>query len=211
MQVKGLDDSVVLFEIDMIEDSKSEDRSSSLQIAGTMFALDDGIGVYECLKEDGSTAYSIRFECSEDGQLITVTHAGDIPMNPDGDYDWTDFRLESDAGLAVALLENLPTAAASLNSNTGAYTTNYPEESVLIYFYPVTATLDDTGAVRAEYVVCADMSAVWRLDKEDGIPALIYNTAQDMLDMVVYPDPGDDSGDDGAIHDLSHAPVGRNP
>jgi hypothetical protein len=132
---------------------------------------------------------------------ITVTHTGDIPMNPDGEYDWIDFRIESDAGLAVALLENLPTAATSLNSNLGAYTINYPEESVLNYFYPVTATFDDTGGALAEFLVCADLSAVWRLDTEDGVPALIYGTAQDMLDMVVELTPEDDSGEDGSIPD----------
>jgi hypothetical protein len=201
LQVKFLDDLVVLFEIDMMEGSEDEDRASTLQIAGTMRIEPDGSGVYECLKEDGGTAYSILFERSEDGQLITVTHTGDIPMNPDGEYDWIDFRIESDAGLAVALLENLPTAATSLNSNLGAYTINYPEESVLNYFYPVTATFDDTGAALAEFLVCADMSAVWRLDTEDGVPALIYGTAQDMLDMVVYPAQEEDSDGDGAIPD----------
>ncbi|HWQ75801.1 MAG TPA: Ig-like domain-containing protein [Syntrophomonas sp.] len=198
LQVKGLDDRVVLFAIDMMEGSESEERANSLQIAGTMLVEDNGSGLYECLQEDGSTAYSIRFDRSEDGQQITVTHTGDIPMNPDGNYDWVDFRIESDAGLAVALLENLPTAATSLNSNSGAYTINYPEESVLNYFYPVTATFDDTGAVLAEYLVCADLSAVWRLDTEDGIPALIYGTAQDMLDKVVYLEPESDPGDNGA-------------
>lgn len=189
LQVKGLDNSVVLFEIDMMEGSEEEDRSSSLQIVGTMLTGEDGSGLYEALKEDGSTEYTIRFDRSEDGQLITVTHTGDTPMNPDGKYDWVDSQIESDAGLAVALLENLPTAATSLNGNIGAYTINYPEESVLNYFYPVTATLDDTKAVLAEYLVCADLSAVWRLDTEDGVPALIYGTAQDMLDKLVYPEP----------------------
>lgn len=166
-----------------------------------MFVDEEGFGVYKCLNADGGTVYSIRFERSEDGQLITVTHTGDIPMNPDGEYDWVDWRIESDAGFAVALLENLPTAATSLNSNSGAYTINYPEESVLNYFYPVTATFDDTGAVLAEFLVCADMSAVWRLDTEDSEPALIYGTAQDMLDMVVYPELEEDLDGDGGILD----------
>jgi hypothetical protein len=197
LQVKSLDNSLVLFEIDIVEGSESEDRASSLQIAGTMIVAADGAAVHESLNEDGSTAYSISFSRSADGQLITVTHTGDIPLNPDGDYDWTDFRLESDAGLAVALLENLPTAATSLNSNAGAYTINYPEESVLNYFYPVTVTLDDTGTVLAEYVVCADMSAVWRLDTEGGVPALIYGSAQDMLDQVVWRE-AEENGDEDA-------------
>lgn len=54
-------------------------------------------------------------------------------------------------------------------------------------------------ATLAEYLVCSDLSAVWRLDTEDGIPALIYGTAQDMLDAVVYlAPPESESGDDEA-------------
>jgi hypothetical protein len=201
LQVKGLEDGVAIFEFDLMEGSESEDRASALQIAGTMLIESVDAGMYECLNEDGGSLYSIRFERSEDGMQITVTHTGDIPMNPDGEYDWIDWRVESDAGLAAALLENLPTAATSLNSNLGAYTIHYPEESVLNYFYPVTATFDDTGAALAEFLICADLSAVWRLDTEDGVPALIYGTAQDMLDMVVYPTPEEDSDGDGAIPD----------
>jgi hypothetical protein len=207
LQVKGLNDSVALFEFDMTEGGESKGKASTLQIAGTMLIEADGSGVYKRLKEDGSSLYSIRFERSEDGMLITVTHTGDIPMNPDGEYNWTDDRIESDAGLAVALLEALPAAATSLNSNYGAYTISYPEESVLNYFYPVTATFDDTGGALAEFIVCADLSAVWRLDTEDGVPALIYGTAQDMLDMVAYPAPEEDSGGDGAIPGPGASPV----
>ena len=199
MQVKGLGGSVVLFEFDIMEGSESEDNAGTFIIAGTMLTDDKGAGLYEGLNEDGTTAYSISFNRSEDGMLITVSHTGDLPMNPDGEYDWVDNDIESDAQLAMALLENLPTAATSLNSNIGAYTINYPEACVLNYFYPVTATFDDTGATLAEYLVCSDLSAVWRLDTEDGIPALIYGTAQDMLDAVVYlATPESESGDDEA-------------
>jgi hypothetical protein len=196
LQVKSLDDMVVLFEIDMMEGSESEDQARSLKISGTMLIGDDGKGLYEHPKEEGGTAYSVRFNRSEDGQQMAVTHTGEIPMNPDGDYEWIDSEIESDPDLATALLEHLPAVATSLNGNVGAYTINYPEESLLDYFYQVTATLDDTGAKLAEYLVCADLSAIWRLDTEDGLPVLIYGTAQDMLDRTVYPKSDDASGDD---------------
>ncbi len=186
LQVKGLEDRVVLFEIDMTEGSESEDKANAFKIAGTMFIEDDGTGLYESQNEDGSIGYSIIFNRSTDGQQITITHTGDFTIDPDGDYDWVDFRIESDAGLAEALLEYLPTAATSLNSNIGAYTINYSEESVLNYFYTVTATLDDAKTVLGEYIVCDDLSAVWRLDTGDNIPILIYGTAQDMLDKVIH-------------------------
>lgn len=198
MQVKGLGNSVVLFEFDIMEGSESENAASTLIVAGTMVTDEKGIGLYEHLNPDGTTAYSLIFNRSEDGMLITVSHTGNVPANFDGEYDWIDDDIESDAQLAMALLENLPTAATSLNSNIGAYTINYPDSCVLNYFYPVTATLDDTGANLAEFLVCSDLSAVWRLDTEDNVPVLIYGTAQDMLDAVVYLEMQENSEDDEA-------------
>lgn len=199
LQIKALDEAVVLFEIDMMEGSESEDQSRTLQIAGTMYIEDSGEGIYECFREDGSTAYAIRFSRSEDGQTLTVSYTGDLPMNPDGIYDYVDFAIEVNADLCVALLENLPTAATSLNSVNSAYTIQFPEESVLNYFYPVAATFDDTGNILALYLVTDDLSAVWRLDTEDGVPALIYGSAQDMLDKVVYLEPGEEEDSDAEL------------
>ena len=161
LQIKALDEAMVLFEIDMMEGGESEEQSRTVIIAGIMYIDDSGTGIYESTREDGSTVYSISFSRSEDGQVLTVSHTGDVPMDPDGSYDYADFAIEADAELSIALLENLPTAATSLNSTSGTYTIQYPEESVLNYFYPVTATFDDTGAILTSYLVTDDLSAVW--------------------------------------------------
>ena len=196
LQIKTLDEAMVLFEIDMMEGGESEEQSRTVIIAGIMYIDDSGTGIYESTREDGSTVYSISFSRSEDGQVLTVSHTGDVPMDPDGSYDYADFAIEADAELSIALLENLPTAATSLNSTSGTYTIQYPEESVLNYFYPVTATFDDTGAILTSYLVTDDLSAVWRLDTEDGVPVLIYGSAQDMLDQVVYLEPDEEDTSD---------------
>lgn len=186
LQVRWLDDSSVLFALDLTEGSESEEATHSLQISGTMYVEGDGTGVYENVGEDGGAAYSIRFSRSKDGQLITVSHTGDAPMNPDGDYEYMDFSISANPGLAAALLESLPTAATSLDHNIGAYTFQFPTEGAPDYFYPVTAALDDTGAVLASFVLTEDLTAVWRLDTGDEIPILIFGEAQTMLDQVVY-------------------------
>lgn len=193
LQVKYLGNSVVLFEFSLMEGSEGEGDSEGwaecLRIAGTMLAADDELtGAYEALKEDGSVEFTIHFAMTEDGQVMTVTHTGEAPMNPDGTYEWVDAFVECGEGTARALIENLPTAATSLNSNLGAYTIEYPEEWVLNYFYPVTVTFNDTGAVLAQFIVTDDLTAVYRLDTEDGVPALIYGEAQTMLDRVIYLD-----------------------
>ena len=69
MQVKGLGNSVVLFEFDIMEGSESENAASTLIVAGTMVTDEKGIGLYEHLNPDGTTAYSLIFNRSEDGKI----------------------------------------------------------------------------------------------------------------------------------------------
>ncbi len=186
LQIKDLGDGTALFGFDMMEGSESEDSAEEMNISGVFVADSDLTGTYEAISETGETLYSIYFQLAEDGQILTVTHEGSIAMNPDGTYEWIDAFVEADAGMAIALIENLPTAVTSLNGNLGAYTVRYQDSGVLDYFYPVTATFDDTGAVLADFLVTGDLTAVWRIDTEDGVPALIFGEAQTMLDQVVY-------------------------
>lgn len=189
LQIKDMGGGVALFGINIMEGSESAEQAEEVNISGAFIANSDLTGTYEAINEAGETLFDIHFKLAQDGQSLTVTHEGDMPMSPDGTYEWVDAFVEADAGMAKALLENLPTAATSLNSNLGAYTVNYPESWVLNYFYPVTATFDDTGAVLADFIVTDDLTAVWRLDTEDGVPALIFGEAQTMLDQVVYLEP----------------------
>ncbi len=189
LQIKDLGDGIALFGFDIMEGSESTDRAESVNISGAFIANSDLTGTYEGINESGETIFSINFQLAKDGQKLTVTHEGDIAMNPDGTYNWLEGFIEADEGMAKALLENLPTAVTSLNSNLGAYTVNYPDSSILNYFYPVTATFDDTGAVLADFLVAGDLSSVWRLDTENGVPVLIFGEAQTMLDRVVYLEP----------------------
>lgn len=186
LQIKDLGDGVALFGFDIMEGDETEDSAEEMNISGVFAANSDLTGTYEAISEAGETLYSIYFQLAEDGQILTVTHEGDIAMNPDGTYEWMDAFVEADEGMAMALIENLPTAATSLNSNLGAYTVNYQDGGVLEYFYPVTATFDDTGVVLADFLVTGDLTAVWRIDTEDGVPALVFGEAQTMLDQVVY-------------------------
>jgi hypothetical protein len=191
--VKYLANGVLLFEFDIMEGSESEDISHNMEIPGVLLAgKDDHTGLFEQYNADGEVMFTIHFTLAEDRQTITVTHTGEIPMNPDGEYACVDASVECSDGTARALIENLPTAATSLNSNLGAYTIHYPEESVLNYFYPVTATFDDSGKTLASFVVTNDLSAVWRLDTENGVPALVFGEAQSMLDRVVWLEPNED-------------------
>ena len=191
LQAKEIDSGLALFEFGLMEGSEAEDHAVDLKIPGVLRIQEDLTGIYESIGEDGKTAFTILFSYAEDGRTITVTHTGEIPLNPDGVYEYADYGVECSEGTVRAFVENLPTNATSLSSNLSTYTLHYPEESVLGYFYPISATLDDTGAILVSFVVTSDLSAVYRTDTEDGIPMLIHGTAQDMLDRQIVLE-GDD-------------------
>ncbi|MCL1855343.1 MAG: hypothetical protein FWF86_06385 [Clostridia bacterium] len=90
----------------------------------------------------------------------------------------------------MAILEHLPTALTSLNRNLGDYTLAYSDEIVANWFYPVTATFDDTGAVLAKFIVARDLSAIYRAD-DDIEAVLIFGSAQPMLNCETYQYPDD--------------------
>jgi hypothetical protein len=201
LQAKEIDGGLALFEFDLMEGSEAEDRADSLRIPGVLIIQEDLTGLFESVDKNGKTVFTIQFVYAEDGQSITVTHTGDVPMNPDGVFDWIGVGVECSEGTARELIENLPTAATSLNGNLGAYTIQYPDESVLNYFYPVSAVFDDTGKTLASFLVTNDLSAVYRLDTEDGVPVLVYGTAQDILDRQtdIAPEEGDDAAEAGTV------------
>lgn len=56
---------------------------TALVVAGTM-VIGDGAGLYELLKEDGSAAYTIRFDRPEDGVPTLIYGAAPAPG-----FNWT--------------------------------------------------------------------------------------------------------------------------
>lgn len=182
LAMKYLSNYCVLFEITLTERSESEDEAHDTIVYGVMIVDDKGVGFYET--HPGAASFSIDFAISEDGQRVTVTHSGELSISPDGEYSFTGSRLEVSDLSANAILEHLPSAATSLNSNLGAYTIHYPEALVSDWFYPVEATFDDSGAVLAKFLVAKDLSAVFRVD-DDIEPVLIFGSAQPMMDAQI--------------------------
>jgi len=189
LQMLYLGNGCVMFEFRLMEGAESEDGLSegwAREMVLPFVALigDDGIGRYESDPESESPL-KITFELSEDGKTMTVAHTGEMPIPCDGVYQFNDEGLEVTEVSAAAILDFLPTAATSLNHNLGAYSMTYSEEVVAGWFYPVTAAFDDTGAVLAKFIIARDLSAVYRVD-DDIEPALIFGSAQPMLDWEYY-------------------------
>lgn len=114
-----------------------------------------------------------------------MTQTGETMISCAGSYTFVESAIEVSEYSAVSMLEHLPTAATSLNSNIGDYTIELPETLVGDWFYPLEATLDDSGEVLASFIVANDLSAVYRVD--EGIePTLIYGSAQPMMDAQIY-------------------------
>lgn len=207
LDLMWLDDGCVLFEFNLMEGSEAEDSATLLTVSGVLNVQEDGSGLYETASEDGESHLTIGFDLSEDGQHVTVSHEGVLPISPDGSYTFSDSGMEVSDYSATELVRYLPTAATSLNANLGAYTLNYPEGLVSGWFYPTDATFDDSGACLAKFIVAKDLSAVFRVD-DDIEPVLIYGSAQPMMDAEVWPElddaEPDESGEDEAPAELSY-------
>ncbi|AET67886.1 Ig-like domain-containing protein [Desulfosporosinus orientis DSM 765] len=185
LQMKYLSNDCVMFEFDLMAGSESEDWSDNLVLPFVLLVDEDtGVGHYES-DPDAENPLTIDLYLSEDGKQVTVTHTGEISISPDGVYDYIDDGLEVSENSAIAILDHLPAAVTSLNSNNGAYTIQYPTELVANWFYPVEATFDDNGVVLAKFLIAKDLSAVYRAD-DDIDPVLIFGSAQPMMDAEIY-------------------------
>jgi hypothetical protein len=179
-----LSNGCVMFEFKLMEGNEAEHMAYDTFIPGVLLADKNGRGFYETIP-DAVNPFTIDFKLSEDGQKVTVTHTGDLVISPDGEYIFIESGLEVSPSSANAIIEHLPTAATSLNSNLGAYTVNYPDSLIADWFYLVEATFDDTGAVLAKFLIAKDLSAVFRAD-DDIEPILIFGSAQPMMDAEIY-------------------------
>jgi hypothetical protein len=194
-----LSNSCVMFEFQLTEGSEAENVTHDTVIPGVLLVAEDGTGLFESFP-DAENPFAINFALSEDGQRVAVTHTGELEISPDGEYVFTDGSLEVSDLSAKEILEHLPTAATSLNSNLGAFTINYPDALISDWFYYVEAVFDDTGTPFAQFLIAKDMSAVFRVD-DDIEPVLIFGSAQPMLDAEMYAyqeiDENDESGEPG--------------
>lgn len=197
LSLMWLDNGCVLFEFNLMEGSEEEDSATELTVSGVLNVQEDGSGIYEAASDDGESRLMIGFEISEDGKQVTVSHEGELPISPDGNYTFTDSGMEVSDYSATELVRYLPTDATGLNTDLGAYTLNYPESLVSGWFYPLDATFDDSGECLAKFIVAKDLSAVFRVD--DGMePVLIYGSAQPMMDAETWPE-FDDEDNEGSV------------
>ena len=197
LSLMWLDKSCVLFEFNLMEGSEEEDSATELTVSGVLHVQEDGSGIYEAASDDGESRLMIGFEISEDGKQVSVSHEGELPISPDGNYTFTDSGMEVSDYSATELVRYLPTDATGLNTDLGAYTLNYPESLVSGWFYPLDATFDDTGECLAKFIVAKDLSAVFRVD-DDMEPVLIYGSAQPMMDAETWPE-FDDEVNEGSV------------
>ena len=204
LSMMWLDYGCVLFEFNLMKGSEEEDSATNLTVSGVLNVREDGSGVYEAVSDDGESRLRILFEISEDGNQVIVSHEGELPISPNGNYTFTDSVMEVSDYSATELVRYLPTAMTSLNSNLGAYTLNYPETQVSDWFYPIDATFDDSGEYLAKFIVAKDLSAVFRVD-DDIEPVLIYGSAQPMMEAETWPEYDDEYNEDSEDESLGES------
>ena len=174
-----LDSDVVMFEFFMSEGSESPTISNNFCLAGAFYVDDNGTGIYEHPKTEN---VKITFDLN-DGK-VSVKQIGKLPVNVSGTYHFVNSYINVTEEAAIELLEQLPTAATSLNHNNGEYKLSLTEEMVDGWFYDVKANFVDTNALIAEFYIASDMSAVYRVDTDR--PMLIWGSAKPLLDAT-YP------------------------
>jgi hypothetical protein len=185
LNLKYLGEVFALFEFRLMEGSESEDSAFDTILSGIMTINEDGSAAYETAP-DAANPLTVHLTLTQTdaGMTADVTSEGNFTISPDGHYDFIEAYIEVSAATSIAILEHLPTAATSLNSNNGAYTINFPDALISDWFYAVEAVFDDTGATLAKFLIAKDLSAVFRAD-DDITPVLIYGTAQPMMDAYV--------------------------
>jgi hypothetical protein len=176
-----LDNDVVMFEFAMMKGSESEDTSRDFRLAGAFYIDDNGRGIYEHPKTGNVV---ITFALT--GDKVAVKQTGALPIDVSGEYGFVDDHIQVTEYAAKEILEQLPTAATSLNHNLGEYKLSMSEEMVDGWFYNVKANFLDTNALLAEFYIASDMSAVYRVDTDT--PVLIWGSAQPMLDATYLAD-----------------------
>ncbi|AET69283.1 Ig-like domain-containing protein [Desulfosporosinus orientis DSM 765] len=183
LQLLPLDNGGVLFELDVMQGSEAEDMTTDFRLSGTFHVEENGTGT--CEEETESGLVSLRFVL--DGDTVTVTQTGTLPVPVEGIYIWLEKSLEVTPESAGELLEGLATAATSLNHNNGEYRLEMSDTEVDGWFYDMKAVFADTGVLIGEFLIANDLSAVYRIDTET--PILIYGSADSMMkaahDMVL--------------------------
>ncbi len=184
LQMKYLGNSSAMFEFKLMEGSESGDWAKDIVLPFVLSIDEGGYGRYES-DPKAKEPLKITLALSEDGKTVTAKHTGEMPISCDGVYEFIDNGLEVSEYSAAAILDFLPTAATSLNSNLGKYKMTYSQEVVADWFYSVDANFVDTGKALAKFIIAKDLSAVYRVD-DDITPKLIFGTAQPMLDYEHY-------------------------
>lgn len=178
LQLLPLDNGCVLFEFDIMQGSEAEGENMDFRLPGTFYVEDDGTGTWEEETEDGLA--SLQFVIN--GDKVTVTQTGILPIPVEGSYTWLEEALEVTEECAGELLEGLATAATSLTSDNRPYHLEMSNVEVDNWFYDVKAIFTKTNALIGEFLIAKDLSAVYRIDTET--PILIYGSADSMMEAV---------------------------
>ena len=176
LNIKPLGDDKYLYELKVLRGSEEEDSAEDFGTAGVFEINEDGDGIAEVDYQNNDTV-ELRFVLKN--KSITAYQDGPLPLDVQGEYRFNEDSFDVSEAAAAALLAGLPEKQTGLPEDVDDYKLLYAEEPVDGWFYQLTA-LDDEGEVIAKFLVAADLSAVYRNDKEDEV-SLIYGDPINML------------------------------
>ena len=176
LNIKPMGDDKYLYELKVMRGSEEEDSAEDFVTAGVFEINEDGDGIAEVDYQNNDTV-ELRFVLKD--KSITAYQDGPLPLDVQGEYRFNEDSFDVSEAAAAALLAGLPEKQTGLPEDVDDYKLLYAEEPVDGWFYQLTA-LDDEGKVIAKFLVAADLSAVYRNDKEDEV-SLIYGDPINML------------------------------
>lgn len=92
LQLLPLENGGVMFELDVMQGSESEDATTDFNISGTFQAEEDGTGVWEEETEDGLVSLQFVFN----GDTVKISQTGTLPVPVEGTYVWLEEHIEID-------------------------------------------------------------------------------------------------------------------
>lgn len=184
--LKNFNDDLIFFYLNIFEGNENDGQTMQMKKAGFM-TIKYGKAYYNELAPDGDNMFTMKLIPGDNDDVELI-----IDNYTEPEFHWKHYwknTRSGDAGgfidtdSALIFLENLPSAATSLNKYTGAADRSYKlvEANDMIgnYFYQYKA-FTSNGKLIGKYWFTKDLHAIYRVDPDMAAPVLIFgNKTQD--------------------------------
>ena len=177
--LKNFNDDMIFFDLNVFEGNETDGQIMQMTKTGLM-TIKYGKAYYNELAPDGSNLFTMKLIPGDNDDVELII---DNYTEPEfhWKHSWINSRSGDIGGLttdsALVFLENLPSAATSLNKYNGAKDRSYKlveaPDMIGSYFYQYKA-FTNKGKFIGRYWFTKDLHAVYRVDPDMSEPVLIF-------------------------------------